>query len=95
MSYEKVGKKTARKLYNNGVTLHLLPSKVSVVALHTDGNYWVKPFSFSIFTDNRGFDIIVNEYEYYNCGNRELGTYASYYVEEKELESIKLCNIIC
>lgn len=96
MVYKKVNKPTARKLYNNGITVYLLPCKVSEVAL-TSKNSWVSPVEISLLTcahSANKFDRTVNEYEYYNC-NAELGYYASYYVTEEDLASHEMCGIMC
>lgn len=96
MNYKKVNKPTARKLYNNGLTIYLLPCKVSDTAL-TSKNSWVSPVEISLFAcahSANKFDRTVNEYEYYNC-NAELGYYASYYVTEEDLASHEMCEVMC
>ena len=96
MVYKKVNKPIARKLYNNGITVYLLPCKVSETAL-TSKNSWVNPVEISLFTcahSANKFDRTVNEYEYYNC-NAELGYYASYYVTEEDLASHEMCEVMC
>ena len=49
MVYKKINKPTARKLYNNGITIYLLPCKVSETAL-TSKNGWVSPVEISLLT---------------------------------------------
>ena len=96
MVYKKINKPTARKLYNNGITIYLLPCKVSETAL-TSKNSWVSPVEISLFTCTHSankFDRTVNDYEYYNC-NAELGYYASYYVTEEDLASHEMCEVMC
>lgn len=91
VNYKRVNKPTARKMYNCGITILLLPCKVRF------DNEWVKPYSMSLMTseetENR-FDRAVNTYEYYNC-NAELGYYASYYVTEEDLDKYKMCLLMC
>ena len=91
MVYKKVNKPTARKLYNNGITVYLLPCKVSEVAL-TSKNSWVNPIEISLLTcahSANKFDRTVNEYEYYNC-NAELGYYPHYFVLESDYMDYKV-----
>lgn len=68
----KINKTKARNLYDSGEKIYLLPCKVSL------NSVWVKPICVSKHSGLE-FDKAVNEFEYYNC-NKELGTYASYYV---------------
>lgn len=35
---------------------------------------------------NVTFDLIINEYEYYNCNSNEVGRYPAYYVKSEVLE---------
>lgn len=84
VSYKRVNKSIARKMYNHGCSILLLPCKVSESALYdsTSQNHWVRPFTINISEckhDANKFDRSVNEYEYYNC-NAELGYYAHYFV---------------
>lgn len=80
-NYKRVNKPTARKMYNHGSSILLLPCKVSDSAV--DGSHhWVKPVTINISDckhDANKFDRTVNDYEYYNC-NAELGYYALYFV---------------
>lgn len=66
---------TARKLFDNGDTVYLLPNKVKL------GNAWIMPFAVSQDTaEGHSFDNIINAYSYYNC-NKEVGNGISYYKE--------------
>ena len=83
MSFKKVNKPTARKLYREGREIYLLPCKVNEQALE-DKNFWIKPVCISLATSEETenkFDRSVNAYEYYNCC-AELGYYAHYFVKE-------------
>ena len=78
---KKVNKTTARKMYNNGVTIYLLPSNVGL------NSVWVSPCPVNNIDNNaiyspRSFDAVINEFEYYNCNN-ELGRYTHYYINTK------------
>ena len=86
MSYKRVNKPTARRMFNKGYNIKLIPCKVSYVAIYTEGNEWFTPITICITDskeDSNKFDRAVNEYEYYNC-NAELGYYAHYYVSEED-----------
>lgn len=78
MNFKKITKPTARKLFDIGTPIYLIPNKCNI---HNDT--WVKPTVISK-TMGVSFDKIVNEYEYYNC-NYEAGKVAAYYVEKTEV----------
>ena len=86
VSYKKVTKPTARKLFNRGVEVYLLPSKVNAFIVF-DKNYegFIQPVVISHKEDGgeNQFDRTVNEFEYHNC-NSEMGYYAHYYIKEQE-----------
>lgn len=99
VNYKRVNKATARKMYNHGCSILLLPCKVGESALYesTSQNHWVRPYSMSLMTseeETNRFDRAVNTYEYYNC-NAELGYYAHYYVSEEELDKYNTCKLMC
>ncbi len=71
--YKRIRKDEARRLYDDGVTVYLLPCKV-----YPDDNHpWIKPYRM----DGRSFNQLVNEFEYYNCNN-ETGNYTAFYTKE-------------
>ena len=83
MTFKKVTRPTARKLFNAGQEIFVLPCKVSPAALQGKG--WVQPVIISLATtDEREnkFERTISAFEYYNCNN-ELGYYASFYVAEE------------
>lgn len=83
MSYRKVTKPQAKKMFYQGVELYLLPCKVNEIALLSNSEYWVKPCVIQLKEDEEKeeqFEKWVNEFEYYNC-NSQLGYYAHYYVK--------------
>lgn len=97
MNYKKVNKPTARKLYYEGISIYLIPCKVSEVCLDDTQKTWVKPCIINMFTTDESenkFDRAVNNFEYYNC-NAELGYYARYYVTEEDLEKSSMCDLMC
>ena len=85
LSLERVSKRTARRHYNNGESIIILPVKCysEQFAFETEENY----------NKIRTFDNLVTEFEYYNC-NYECGYYAAFYVVKgKMMEPIeKGCN---
>ena len=72
----KIRKNTARKLFNEGRELVIIPSNCS------PNGAWVKGYRICKNNlENSDFDRLINEFEYYNC-NGELGRYTHYYIEE-------------
>ena len=69
----KITKRTARKLYNNGMVVYTIPCKLN--PYNTLWNF--------LFKINGDFDNYVNACEWYNCNN-ETGNYLHYYVKEGE-----------
>ena len=70
--YQRITKQLARKLFNEGYTIRVLPCNVCF------NNEWVSPINFN-YTDVSDFDVFVNSYQYYNCCT-DLGLYPSYFV---------------
>lgn len=94
-NYKRVNKATARKMYNHGCSILLLPCKVRESAIYdsTSSNLWVRPCEINIIESSsfeNKFDMAVNNFEYYNC-NAELGYYAHYYVT---IEDITKCKFV-
>lgn len=78
MKLTKLNKTQARKMYGQGKSLYLLPSKVR---FRLDAPF-MTPYEMSKQScNNEDFDTIVNTYAYYNC-NQELGKTVSYYQYE-------------
>ena len=63
----------ARRLFNEGVTIYLMPSKVAFA------NPWISPIRINNVENENTFDSIVNAYRYYNLGNGYLGGVAYWY----------------
>ena len=71
----KIRKSTARKLFNEGHELIIIPCNCS------PNGVWFKGFRIcKTKLENSDFDRLINEFEYYNC-NSELGRYTHYYIE--------------
>ena len=97
MSYKKINKPTARKMYNHGLPIYLVPCKCRFIEPESNEKGWVTPVNISILECNETmnkFDRTVSAFEYYNC-NAELGYYSAYYVTELDYDSYKMCNIMC
>lgn len=93
MNYEKISKPTARKMYNMGYNILLLPCKVSdSVVTGVPHDYdWLQPTTINIHAceqEANKFDRTVNEFEYYNC-NADLGYYAHYFVSTEDFIKYK------
>lgn len=80
---KQVSKRTARKLYNEGITVYLVPSN-----LYPDFNgVWIQPFGIDKnrpdeLPENLDFDKRVNNFEYYNCNCNEFGYYSNFYIRK-------------
>ena len=90
VDYKRVNKPTARKMYNSGYSIQLLPCKVNSFMVF-DKNYkgFIIPVLISSETSSHSenkFDRTVNDFEYYNC-NAELGYYSHYFVKEHDIET--------
>lgn len=72
MTFTRVSKPTAKKAFNQGEKIAVLPCKF--------GFYL---WQYRLITEksvyNPDFDKFVNEFEYYNC-SAELGKYAAFYL---------------
>jgi len=82
--YERVSKRTARRLFNGGTTIYALPCKVRLVDSSIKYK-WLPPIflgckGFLGLYPNDDFDSVSNECTYYNC-NSETGYYLAYYKE--------------
>ena len=72
----KIDKKLARKFYNVGIAIKILPCKINPNSQWYGGGWYDKSITYG-----RDFDKLVNDYTYYNC-NSETGRYCAYYFEE-------------
>lgn len=69
----KVDKRAARRAYNEGKDVLLLPCKVGL-------NSTIQPAKVSTYSSNgEDFDKVINSFEYYNCNN-VLGKYTHFYL---------------
>lgn len=68
MNYQKINKARARRLFNEGITIYLNTNKARMT--------WAIPICRTI---ERTFDVLVNEFSYYNC-NSDLGRRVQYFI---------------
>lgn len=70
----KVDKSTARKAFNNGQLVHVVPSKAN------PNSIWFRDCMIVISKlRTPDFDAIVEKFQYYNC-NAQLGKRVAYYI---------------
>lgn len=92
MSYSdfvKVNKPRARKLFNSGVPVYLLASKVNAYcAFDKELCGFITPCRVEYKEDGgeNQFDRTVMYFEAYNC-NSELGYYAHYFINKEDLKN--------
>lgn len=75
----RVNKITARRAYNNGLTVIFCP--VNIIPF----GYWGLSMDINknnINCDNQTFENVLTQYEYYNCNN-ETGNYTAFYIPVK------------
>lgn len=75
LEWVRVNRKEAKACYNAGMTLLVAPVNVNVNNEFFGFYAW-----FSLSKDNRDFEKLMNEYEYYNCNTSELGRYPKFFV---------------
>ena len=72
---KRINMRQARKLYNEGTAIYLLPSKAM------PGSVWILPIRISLDSYDPGeFDAEVNTFRYYNC-TTETGKRVHFYIE--------------
>lgn len=86
MEFIKCNITKARRLYNQGISIFLVPSNV-----YPDfNNMWIKPHEININNclshDEIKFDNRVNSFSYYNCNDSQTGKRVHfYYIKDEEL----------
>jgi len=71
--FKQINKTMARKLYNDGRTINLIPCKCGINGI------WVNLCQVNN-SEGQNFDSMLNSYYYYNC-IPELGLYPHYFIE--------------
>ena len=74
-TYKRITKSAARKNYEHGADIVLCPCNLRPFGFWNNG---VKVNNKS----GRGFNSLVNEFNYYNCINAETGRYIAFYSAE-------------
>ena len=74
LNYTRINKREARKLYNLGRTITILPCKAN------PNSPWFSNSTISKESTDKGFDALVNEFAYYNCNTPELGRRPAFYI---------------
>ena len=69
----KIDKARARKEYNAGRNVYLLPSKA------VPGSMWIQHYMVNN-SCGKDFEAILNEFSYYNC-TKETGLRVNYYID--------------
>lgn len=70
---QQINKTKARKLWEDGQTIYMLPSNMRV------GNIWMCPMPTRKTDDRWNFNLLCADFIYYNCDN-ERGKYIHFYV---------------
>ena len=71
----KIDKRKARKLYEEGITIFVIPHKINI------SSPWASFFEMKKSKSSNSFDWAVDNFLYYNS-TFELGYYPSFYIEE-------------
>lgn len=77
----RVNKTTAKKLYNAGIDILIVPCKVNPTITGT----W--SLGYVLNKNNDSFDNFtsaVNSFIYYNCNYNQLGKYPAYYIKMED-----------
>lgn len=69
---KRISMTVARRLFNKGIEIYMLPSKGAV------GSIWILPVN--LHKGDSSFDAQVNAYRYYNC-SAETGNRIHFYIE--------------
>ena len=74
LNYTRINKREARKLYNLGRTITVLPCKAN------PNSPWFSNSTVSKESADKDFDALVNEFTYYNCNTSKLEHRPAFYV---------------
>jgi hypothetical protein len=78
--WKRINKREARKIWNNGGELKVVPCKANINSLWFTGLMFSKNEPGRVENDETDFDKFIDYFTVYNCCN-ELGRYAAYYIE--------------
>ena len=74
INYTRINKREARKLYNLGRTITILPCKAN------PNSPWFSNSAVSKESADKNFDALVNEFTFYTCHPSELGHRPAFYI---------------
>lgn len=78
---KRVNKTTAKKLYNAGINILIVPCKVNPTTAGT----WSLGYCLNKNNNNLdSFENAINNFIYYNCNYNELGKYPAYYIKKED-----------
>lgn len=75
-TYLRVGKPTAKAVYESGQTVILCPCNLRPFSI------WNPQVPVQNKSDDRSFEAVVNAFVYYNCINQETGRRPYYFIED-------------
>lgn len=75
LNYTRINKSEARRLYNSGRPVKILPCKAN-----PKDSPWFSNSTISKESTGRDFDAAINEFAYCYCNTSELGRYPAFYV---------------
>lgn len=73
--WSRIDKRQARRLYNSGETIIIIADNMKPFSMWACEAYLYKG------SENSCFDALVDQFEIYNCINRETGYHAAFYME--------------
>ena len=78
--YKRIDKREARKLYNAGKDVFVVPCRINPNNCWGLG-MWVNIDNEYVFEND--FDKVISYYEMYNCQYNEWGRYSAYYIKKE------------
>ena len=89
VTYERISKTKAKKLYKQGKTICIAPVNANMYYVLCDLYTYINKNDLkSKYGYTSHFDTLINEYTFHICNN-ELGTYLKYFVNKSDLKEIQ------
>lgn len=79
-SYKRVDKRQARKTFNNYIDVVLCPVNIRPFNDFCPVYITLNKTDLQELNNDKSFDLLVNEYEFYNCNNTHVGKKSAFYV---------------
>lgn len=76
ITYKRISKMTARRAYNNGLSVVFCPCNLRPFGMWHPEYVTRKDAE----PDDRTFERLIDELEFYGCSDRETGKYLAYYI---------------